>query len=705
MSDLKTPAQQSSGDDHFEVITPTDFQPAAATTSRGIGGVSWWTVGSFALLGLVAGCALYLFTARSVLIDIAPAPESMELDGALLFPLKLGERWLLHPGGYTVEATLEGYHPLSSDFAVLSEDGQQFAFTMNKLPGLLSVTAGDVPGAHVWVDGQPLSPAPLSQHELEPGTYQLTVRAPRYRDFDQAIEIEGKQIEQTVAAVLEPAWADVQLTSTPAGATLYVDGDPVGETPLTAQILEGDRDLSLQLEGYKDWATGLTLTAGAELALPTVELTPADTLVTVASTPSGASVTVEGEYRGQTPLRLALAPGRSYRMGFTRAGYQSRQRVVDVAEGDDTRLNIRLQPILGVVQMAGEPEDAEVYVDGVFQGRLNDRFELAAHPQRIEVRREGYQPYSTTVTPSPNQEQLLNVDLTSFADAAAEANPDTLVTSTGYELKLIRPSGVYRLGSPRREQGRRSNEFIRQVQLEKPFYLGTREVTNLQFKAFSSSHDSGIASTNSLSLKDQPVVRISWDQAARFCNWLSAKEGLPAAYQESNGVMVPVTPMTIGYRLPSEAEWAYAARYGGGSQSARKYPWGEQMPPPGAAGNFAGTESSGEVERGLSNYTDEFPVSAPVARYGSSALGLYDLGGNVHEWIHDYYLISSSGLGKSPLDPLGAAEGNNHVIRGSSWRSGSITELRLAWRDQGSGGKDDIGFRVARYIDQGGGTP
>ena len=376
MSDLKTPAQQSSGDDHFEVITPTDFQPAAATTSRGIGGVSWWTVGSFALLGLVAGCALYLFTARSVLIDIAPAPESMELDGALLFPLKLGERWLLHPGGYTVEATLEGYHPLSSDFAVLSEDGQQFAFTMNKLPGLLSVTAGDVPGAHVWVDGQPLSPAPLSQHELEPGTYQLTVRAPRYRDFDQAIEIEGKQIEQTVAAVLEPAWADVQLPSTPAGATLYVDGDPVGETPLTAQILEGDRDLSLQLEGYKDWATGLTLTAGAELALPTVELPPADTLVTVASTPSGASVTVEGEYRGQTPLRLALARELVRHVGGQEAAAELSaqpwpgnvrqlrnvlERAVIVSRGRQLELNLPDATATPVRTEAPRPEEAPRY--------------------------------------------------------------------------------------------------------------------------------------------------------------------------------------------------------------------------------------------------------------------------------------------------------------------------------------------------------
>ncbi len=707
MNDVKSPSgQQSGGNEAFEVITPTQFQPASKVAASGVGGVSWWLVGSFSLLGLVALCALYIFTARSVLIEISPPPESMSVDGALLLPLKIGDRWLLHSGSYQLDAELTGYHPLSQPFEIAARDGQSFVYEMKKLPGLLSVTAPQVPDAHVWLDGQPLSPAPLTEHSLEPGSYALTVRAPRYRDFSTTVEIEGRNVAQTIAASLQPAWADVEIVSSPEGATLYVDGDPVGETPLTAQLLEGDRDLSLRLEGFKDWTTGMELTAGTRLSLPPVTLIPADTLIAVDSSPGGASVTVDGEYRGQTPLRLALAPGRSYRLAFTRAGFESSTRVLDVADGDDTRLNVRLTPIFGAVQMAGEPADAEVYVEGVFQGRLNDRFELAAYPQRIEVRKDGFQVYTTTVTPSPSQEQLLNVKLVSFADAAAAANPDTLVTSSGYELKLIRPSGVYRLGSPRREQGRRSNEFIRQVKMEKPFYLGVREVTNLDFKAFDPSHDSGIASATSLSLKDQPVVKVSWDQAARYCNWLSDKEGLPAAYRERDGVMVAVTPMTTGYRLPSEAEWAYAARYGASAQAARKYPWGEQMPPPAGAGNFAGRESAAEVERGLTNYSDDYTATAPVASFGSSTLGLHDLGGNVHEWIHDYYLISSSGLGSVPVDPLGAADGSNHVLRGSSWRSGSITELRLAWRDQGSAGKDDVGFRVARYINpQGAATP
>ena len=80
-------------------------------------------------------------------------------------------------------------------------------------------------------------------------------------------------------------------------------------------------------------------------------------------------------------------------------------------------------------------------------------------------------------------------------------------------------------------------------------------------------------------------------------------------------------------------------------------------------------------------------------------LGLFDIGGNVREWIHDYYVIHTGSLGAIPVDPLGPGEGGNHVIRGASWRSSSITELRLAFRDEGLGGSDDLGIRIARYAE------
>ena len=97
------------------------------------------------------------------------------------------------------------------------------------------------------------------------------------------------------------------------------------------------------------------------------------------------------------------------------------------------------------------------------------------------------------------------------------------------------------------------------------------------------------------------------------------------------------------------------------------------------------------------NYNEGYAATAPPAKFRENDLGLYDLGGNVAEWCHDYYSIYPHD-NKEYLDPLGPDEGKHRVVRGSGWKHGSISTLRLSYRDYSDSKRPDLGFRVCRYL-------
>mgnify|MGYP001824062927 FL=1 len=153
-----------------------------------------------------------------------------------------------------------------------------------------------------------------------------------------------------------------------------------------------------------------------------------------------------------------------------------------------------------------------------------------------------------------------------------------------------------------------------------------------------------------------------------------------------------------GYRLPFESEWSYAARVSHRSKISR-YPWSGSYPPDTLSGNFADESARAYLSSVIKGYNDNHSVAAPVGTFGSNPAGFYDMGGNVREWCHDFYSASSdlSGSYAVAVNPQGPETGRHHVVRDSSWRNASITELRLAYRSYSLKAQDDIGFRIARY--------
>jgi len=687
------------------LIQPVEFHPqrSGGRRRRRVRPAALLTVLVLAALTAVAG---FLFAARSVEVQIEPTPDLATLRGRGLttrWTPRLGGRHLALAGTYTVHAEKEGFFPLEETVEVTAEPHQTFTFRLEPLPGLLEISTVPVRDTEVLVDGESVGTTPLEPVPIPPGEHEIRLRAPRHQDFVTTLEIEGSDVRQVLRAELVPAWAPVTFRSRPVGAEVRVDGTPVGTTPLTAELGAGVHGYELHLAGFRSHRGRIRVEAGNPLTLAVAELQPARGRLEVTSEPEGATVTVDGEYRGTTPLSLELAPGESHAVEIAKAGFDPATKTVELEPEESRELAVTLDPELGEVRIAVRPPDAELWIDGERRGNARQTLRLPTVPHRLELKKEGFEPYSATVTPRAGVVQTVEATLATVEQARQAEIRQKLISPEGHELVRIE-GGRLQMGASRREPGRRANEVLREVELTRPFYLATREVSNEQFRRFQDQHLSGQVSSQNLEHPDRPAVRVAWEQAAAYCNWLSQKEGLRPAYTAgSGGTLVPVTPATDGYRLPTEAEWSWAARYprgvGAPEETPLKYPWGDALPVAPGAGNYADRSAQEILPSVIAGYDDGYPATSPVGTYDPDARGLYDLGGNVAEWVQDVYRLRPPRIGDVERDPWPAEGGEMHVIRGASWMHSTITELRLTFRDYGAEVRPDVGFRVARYVE------
>ncbi len=681
------------GDNDHLIIEPATFTRADPTRESRRLYLKPVPVAIASALAILIVAVGFMFSARAVRLETEPADASVTVTAGF-FTYRLGERYMMLPGDYVVDAHRPGYESLSQQITVTGEADQEFSLSMQRLPGILTITTIPEVTATVLVDQQPVGRTPLVLDEIAPGLHDISIQPERYLPFDTEIDIEGMRVAQEIVAELAPAWAEVTLDSMPGGATILADDVEVGQTPATIELLRGTRMLQLRQPGFKTWQTSLEVTAGIDQALDTVQLIRADGTVLVATDPDSASVTINDRFEGQTPLEIKLRPGERYRIELSKAGFEKETRTVDVAADEDVALSVRLRPVMGVIRLMVEPAGAELFVDGVSRGEPGQQIELTASSHDIEIRKPGYATYRTEVTPKPGLTQQLMVQLQTEDEAALAAIPTAFASAGGPEFKLIIPDELS-MGAGRREPGRRSNEIEKSVRLTRPYYLSVHEVSNEQFQQFAPNHDSGVLGRSLLNQGERPVVNVSWEDAARFCNWLSQKDGLPPAYVLKDGRFQAVVPMTIGYRLPTEAEWAWAARYASGTPT--RFPWGEVMPPTEVHANYADESARNMVPYFIAGYDDTYRGPAPVGSFFANTLGIHDLAGNVSEWIHDFYSIEL--VREQLVDPTGPEQGEYHVVRGSNYTHGRFSELRWTFRDYGSAPKPDVGFRVARYVE------
>jgi len=681
-----------------ESIAPTAFRRAAETHARTLvekrSTLKYFVAaGLFALLLM----SFLLFTSKSVEFDVDPGGlDAFSVDGGW-FRLPVGDRILLRKGNYKVNVEKKGYYDIRQTFVVGDEASMTVRLRMRKKPGRLIVMTVPLVDAVVTINESLISKAPYGPVQLEPGDHTVRVESERFLPFNDLVRVTGLDQLERLHVQLTPRWAEVELRSDPSGAAIFSGDNEVGVTPATIQLLEGMHDLTVVKDGFSAWDGKILAVPNVGQTLPLIRLQAADARLLVNTIPRGANVTVNGRYRGKSPLTLSLTPDIDYQIGMSKAGYGVTNRSLRLQSAASESITVDLSARVGTVTLNVDPQDATVYVDGRARGKGNTVVRLSSAPHLIEVKRRGFRDWSRTITPRPGYPQMITARLRSLEAIARDSVVRESQTAAGQTMRRIE-GGTFTMGASRAETGRRANEVIRPVTIASPFLISAREVTNKQFAEFRKNHDSGADVHVSLGADNNPVANVTWADAVQYCNWLSKKEGRTPVYKQQFGKWVPVYPFTDGYRLPTEAEWVWAVRY---AEQAlpRKYPWGKDWPPPKDKGNFADISSRELVPTIIPKFNDGYASTAPVGTYPPNASGIHDGGGNVAEWVNDWYTVPTPGITKPVIDPTGPERGTSRVIRGSSWRHAGFTEMRLSYRDYGTAPRPDVGFRIARNID------
>jgi formylglycine-generating enzyme required for sulfatase activity len=269
------------------------------------------------------------------------------------------------------------------------------------------------------------------------------------------------------------------------------------------------------------------------------------------------------------------------------------------------------------------------------------------------------------------------------------------------ELILV-PAGTFQMG----QAG--VAEPVHEVTLTQDYFLSKTEVTNEEYcAALNWALDQGLLEEASSVLAkafgqelvdingsseigwngseffvetnaNHPVMEVSWYGAACFTDWLSMMEGLEPYYNGNWNPSASHNPYEhSGYRLPTEAEWEYAARFDDG----RTYPWGSDTPSPCLHANYYSCV-------GWTSAAGSYPA-------GNSALGFEDMAGNVWEWVNDWF---ASYPDSATTNPYGSENGSTRVMRGGSWNNSGDGYLQSAYRNLHFPYFTDagIGFRILR---------
>lgn len=615
----------------------------------------------------------------SALIKVVTTETGFAFDGGMLGIVgaeqRTGEIWVYVPqksrkitlSHQKLGVLRDYYYPVPVEagrtYEMVLTTGKVTTIVQESAGGQYLVMTVTPANAEVSIDDVPVEVADgVVSTLLKYGKHTYRVSAALHEPTMGQFEIGNAKKELSVA--LQPAYGILQIDSDPAGAEVYIDGDyqPAGTTPFTSKWLSsGKHTLQFKMPVYKTRTMEVAVPGNGATQSVEAVLQPNFAEVAV-SAPGDAEIYINNELKGVGRWSGRLNAG-LYTVEARKASHYSSSQSVEVEAGDKRTVTLSAPtPRYGSLNVNTRPVGATVSVDGtaltgttpnIYADILIGEHTLtvaksgyAEAEQRITVEEGKVLPVSITLT---EKEKVAPAPSARTADLQSETK-NRVFTVNGVSFKMVYvEGGAFEMGAtPEQEVHIPYNNPPHRVSIDS-YYIGETEVSQALWTV--------VMGKNPSSEKGDklPVNRVSWKDCQSFIKKLNRLTGK-------------------NFRLPTEAEWEYAAR---GGKMSRGY-------------KYAGSNKIGEVAWRV--YLTEEIKLHDVAMKMPNELGIYDMTGNLREWCGDWYDIDYYDY--SPQNnPVGPTTGDSRVLRDNHWDLGDGLSLRSSFPPNVTSAS--IGLRLA----------
>ena len=519
----------------------------------------------------------------------------------------------------------------------------------------------------------------LDNIKLKKGAHSYEITSNNHLTYKSNFEIEKYTDELLIPVILKKIDKSLQISSNPNNAKVFLNNAELGVTPLSINLDRSNNEIILKKAGYKEKKVKYFVDDNNKSEIKYL-LEEDENLISLSSNPPSASVFLDDEYVGITPIKFPNIKKGTIKI--KKYGYRDKL----ISPNNQTKtISTTLEKDMAEVQFSSNVP-AKVILNGRYIGSTPLKKDIQKIKHKISYEALGHRSIRESFEPLNDKVQIYK-NLLTDKQASLIDSKNNSTNSIGSKLILMNPGSIT-MGSPKRESRRDINELQKKVKITKHFFISKNLITENQYKKFKKS----------TSASNLPVNNVSWIDAAKFCNWLSRKEGLDQFYIIKGDRLIYFNTKSNGYRLPTEAEWEYAAKSNNPTQGELIYAWGSDRQIRKLVGNIADQTTEGILANFVPDYDDGYLERSPVGSFRSNQNGLNDITGNLSEWVNDFYSIEIIDPSEIFTDYIGPTVGTTHVIKGSNHYSSTPLQLGLSYRTYGNAENELVGFRIARWI-------